>query len=58
MTKEQVTQHVLDFLRPRYFKQVDTTDEEETHFNFISILTECAEYVLEQYKKEENGNRT
>lgn len=56
MTKEQVTQHVMDFLRPRYFKQVDTTDEEETHF--ISILTECAEYVLEQYKKEENENRT
>lgn len=56
MTKEQITQHVLDFLRPRYFKQVDTTDEDEAHF--IIILAECAEYVLEQYKREENENRT
>lgn len=56
MTKVQITQHVMDFLRPRYFKQVDTTAEDEAHF--IIILAECAEYVLEQYKREENENRT
>lgn len=50
MTKEQIIQHVINFLRPRYFKQADMTDEDEAHF--IIILAECAEYVLEQYKKE------
>lgn len=55
MTKEQIIQHVINFLRPRYFKQVETTDEDDAHF--ISVLTECAEYVLEQYKKEEHEQK-
>lgn len=56
MNREEITRHVLDFIRPRYYKQVDTTDADDAHF--IGILTECAEYVLSKYKeKEENHDR-
>ena len=56
MNREEITRHVLDFIRPRYYKQVDTTDADDVHF--IGILAECAEYVLSKYKeKEENHDR-
>ena len=49
MNREEITRHVLDFIRPRYYKQVDTTDADDAHF--IAILAECAEYVLSKYKE-------
>ena len=56
MNREEITRHVLDFIRPRYYKQVDTTDTDDVHF--IGILAECAEYVLNKYKeKADNHDR-
>ena len=56
MNRKEIRKHVLDFIRPRYFKQVDATDAEDEHF--ISILAECAEYVLNKYKEKEETDGT
>ena len=53
MNREEIIRHVLDFIRPRYYKKVDTTDADDVHF--ITILAECAEYVLNKCKEKEQS---
>lgn len=53
MSRLEIIRHVLDFIRPRYFKKLDDTiDADDAHF--ITILAECAEYVLNKYKETVN----
>ena len=54
MDTEEIIQHVIDFIKPRYYKELDEPDDDDVHF--IAILTECAEYVLNKYKEKEKGN--
>lgn len=54
MNTEEIIQHVIDFIKPRYYKELDVEDDRDAHF--IAILTLCAEYVLNKYKEKEKGN--
>ena len=53
MDKEEIIQHVIDFIKPRYYRELDVEDDKDARF--IAMLTLCAEYVLNKYKEKEKG---
>ena len=49
MDKEEIIQHVIDFIKLRYYIELDVEDDKDARF--IAMLTLCSEYVLNKYKE-------